>query len=124
MKIVLHDDHGGEHDVTEHVRSLYGHTVGSMDWGSGFLDTDEMLEVQEFGYLSGFEEQDLDKAIDSAAKEAERFRKYAEMPGRRVAYEKKVTETAKFLAGLHAIKDARARLFEQTDDVTGFDEQT
>lgn len=53
MKITLTQDDGTELDVTEHVRKLYDHVVSSMDWGSGFLDDEEMWEVAQVGVAIG-----------------------------------------------------------------------
>lgn len=125
MKIILHDDHGGEHDITEHVRSLYGYTVNSLDWGSGFLSGDEELEVLEIGYLTGFEDQAIDARLESQRKSLEDAERMAEDPTVNIDAEwlKRHVVTAKeYISGLERIRESRARLLALTDDVTGFDE--
>jgi hypothetical protein len=45
----------GEHlDVTEGVRALYDHCVGSMDWGSGFLTLEDATEILRVAQTCGF----------------------------------------------------------------------
>ena len=73
----------GTHDITEGVRALYDHVVGSMDWGSGFLSADDMIEVVELAKLCGFEgiedaEQQVAALRKQQEKEAERERKRKE----------------------------------------------
>ncbi len=132
MKIVLHDDHGGEHDVTEHVRSLYGHTTNSLDWGSGFLSTDEELEVLEIGFMAGF--ADLAEREGDEREEVARYEKYKQQDlatfgddqmreRQQVYYDGQIEKHQKYLAGLTEIRKRRANLFKQTDDVTNFDEE-
>ena len=45
----------GPHDVTEHVAQMYDAIVGSMDWGSEFLDWETILSILLVGKLAGFE---------------------------------------------------------------------
>lgn len=47
------------HDITEPVQVLYDLAHSSMDWGSGFLDTDEMRSVVRLAILMGWEVPDL-----------------------------------------------------------------
>jgi hypothetical protein len=54
LQITLH--RLGEHDVTDAVRKLYDLVTSSMDWGSGFLDDDEVLAVRKFAMLAGFDD--------------------------------------------------------------------
>ena len=54
MRVVLHCDDGSERDITEHFRLLYDLVVGSMDWGSGFLDLKESLQVLQIGAVTGW----------------------------------------------------------------------
>lgn len=126
MRIILHDDHGGQHDITEHVRLLYGHTVGSMDWDSGFLSTEEMLEVLEVGYLTGFE-SDFEGEIAEARRELESGLQCAEAEAARGGlnndyWAEQLSKRQAFLDGLERIRESRAKLLALTEDVTGFDE--
>lgn len=43
-----------ETDVTEAVATLYDLLRGSMDWGSGFLDIDDVLAILALGEACGF----------------------------------------------------------------------
>jgi hypothetical protein len=54
MKVILTADDGTERDITEHFRLLYDTVIASMDWGSGFLDLQEMLQVVQVGAAAGF----------------------------------------------------------------------
>lgn len=42
MRITVTHDDGTEFDITESVRCAYDSTVNSLDWGSGFLDAEEV----------------------------------------------------------------------------------
>jgi hypothetical protein len=42
-------------DITEAVEMMYDLVLNSMDWGSGFLETSEMIAVAKLGRLCGFE---------------------------------------------------------------------
>jgi hypothetical protein len=46
MRIILERDDGTTVDVTEGVQVCFDVVVGSMDWGSGFLDTEEVGQVK------------------------------------------------------------------------------
>lgn len=50
----------GGADVTEHVAAMYDALIQSTDWGSGFLDTDEVESILIVGQLAGFEAPGLD----------------------------------------------------------------
>lgn len=47
------------HDVTEAVQILFDMAHSSMDWGSGFLDSEEMRVVIKFAVLMGWQAPDL-----------------------------------------------------------------
>lgn len=53
-RIALTADDGGEHDITEAVRIMYDTVAQSLDFGSGFLDADEVLQMERLGRLAGF----------------------------------------------------------------------
>lgn len=55
MKITVTHDDGATHDITEGVQVLYDHMANSMDWGSGFLDFEEVQAIRTLGYQCGFE---------------------------------------------------------------------
>lgn len=42
-------------DITEDIAKLYDLVIGSMDWGSGFLDTEDYEAVIKVGILCGFD---------------------------------------------------------------------
>lgn len=46
-------------DCTETIAQLYDHVVSSMDWGSGFLDLEEMDRVVDFAMFMGYEPPSL-----------------------------------------------------------------
>lgn len=46
-------------DISAHVASMFDALVGSMDWGSGFLDSDQIDAIMTIGALAGW---DLSKA--------------------------------------------------------------
>lgn len=41
-------------DVTEHVANMYDALIHSMDWGSEFLDTDQVESILLIGDMLGF----------------------------------------------------------------------
>ncbi len=41
-------------DITEHVAAMYDAIVGSLDWGSGFLDVETMESVLIVAHLAGY----------------------------------------------------------------------
>lgn len=41
-------------DITEGVQVAYDTCLASMDWGSGFLDNDEMAAIIQLGIYMGF----------------------------------------------------------------------
>lgn len=45
---------GGSVDVTEGVRTLYDHLIHSLDWGSGFLTTEEAVNIITVAQQCGF----------------------------------------------------------------------
>ncbi len=55
VKITATHDNGAVHDITTGVQVLYDHMANSMDWGSGFLDFDEVQAIRALGYQCGFE---------------------------------------------------------------------
>lgn len=55
MNIIVRYEDGTEFDITDGVRVLYDCTVGSMDWGSGFFDTNEVMAVRAVARSCGFE---------------------------------------------------------------------
>lgn len=42
-------------DVTEHVAAMFDAIVGSLDWGSGFLDVDTIESILIVAELAGFD---------------------------------------------------------------------
>lgn len=55
IEIVVRDATGAETDITEAVRIAYDMVHASMDWGSGFLDADEMAQIIALAEACGFE---------------------------------------------------------------------
>ncbi len=51
--------HAGDVDITEAVQILYDIAHSSMDWGSGFLDNEEMETVIRLAVLMGWQVPDL-----------------------------------------------------------------
>lgn len=52
-------------DITEAVQILYDTTVHSMDWGSGFLDEQEMMAIINLAIHMGWELPDLGRSMPS-----------------------------------------------------------
>ncbi len=50
---------GSRHDITNAVQVLYDIAHSSMDWGSGFLDNEEMATVIQLAITMGFKLPDL-----------------------------------------------------------------
>ena len=48
------DDDGNETDIMAELATLYDVAVGSMDWGSGMLDNDEVAQVRKIARLMGY----------------------------------------------------------------------
>jgi hypothetical protein len=45
----------GNADVTEHVAAMFDALIGSLDWGSGFLSSEEIESILIVAELAGFE---------------------------------------------------------------------
>lgn len=45
----------GEADITRHLAVMYDAIIGSMDWGSGFLDIEDVEVLMEIAGLCGFQ---------------------------------------------------------------------
>lgn len=56
MRVVAIDDDGVERDVTEGVQVMYDAIYSSMDWGSGFLDAEEVFAILAVARACGFAE--------------------------------------------------------------------
>lgn len=54
MKIIVRRDDGTEADVTEAVGITYDCLRSSLDWGSGFLDAEEVNAVVRLAEAAGF----------------------------------------------------------------------
>lgn len=54
---------GVEVNITEGVQALYHLVIGSMDWGSGFLTTEDALPVARVARVCGFERADEARAL-------------------------------------------------------------
>lgn len=54
LKVTLENE-GKTYDVTEHFQVLYDNVINSLDWGSGFLDSIEALQVVQAGAAAGFQ---------------------------------------------------------------------
>lgn len=61
--VILYRQGAGEaFDVTDEFRTMYDAVVGSMDWGSGFLDTDEVRALQRIQRLASFPPDSADNS--------------------------------------------------------------
>lgn len=54
MRIELHTDDGAMADVTEAVQIVYDAMLASMDFGSGFLDTQEIEALRAMAAAAGW----------------------------------------------------------------------
>jgi hypothetical protein len=54
MRIVVQRDGAEDIDVTEGVRAMYDLLTASMDWGSGFLDIESVIEITRLAEVMGF----------------------------------------------------------------------
>ena len=55
MRVLVEHDDGTTVDVTEGVKVCFDVVVGSMDWGSGFLDYEEVHAVKTLAVSIGVE---------------------------------------------------------------------
>lgn len=55
LRITAHGPNG-EVDITDGVQVIYDQLVGSMDWGSGFLSTEEVATIRAVAAVCGFEQ--------------------------------------------------------------------
>ena len=55
MRIIVEHDDGARIDVTEGVQVCYDAATSSMDWGSGFLASDEIRAIQTLAIACGFD---------------------------------------------------------------------
>lgn len=54
-------------DVTEGVKTLYDLVINSLDWGSGFLTSEDATPLAQIGHLCGFERVDeVDRYVAKA----------------------------------------------------------
>ena len=92
MKITVTHDDGTTADITEGVQIAYDIAYGSMDWGSGFLDTEEMDAVASLAEACRFPSFEAALASVASAREAqekaqaareEQARKHAEQDAAR-----------------------------------------
>ena len=60
-RVVAITDDGTEHDVTEAVLNTFEAIEHSMDWGSGFLDIEEVISMTQLAMLCGFRTPDQTK---------------------------------------------------------------
>lgn len=51
MSTIIFRDLDKEIDITEEVKMLFDSVIHSVDWGSGFLDNQEMKQVLKIGKL-------------------------------------------------------------------------
>lgn len=97
-KIVAIQDDGAEVDVTEAVAITYDLLRNSLDWGSGFLDTQEMSHVIRLGEAAGY--ADIEDAIREAWAEwhddANRRSGYQLQPPGRMSPAEKARSIAEF----------------------------
>lgn len=74
---------GREFDITENLRVMYDAIVGSMDWGSGFLDSEEASAISRVGEVCGFELSNYDKdECANCGHVFERHGKYGDTTGK------------------------------------------
>ena len=59
---VLVQTEAGDIDITAEVAVLYDTATNSMNWGSGFLDTDEVAKIRALAKACGF--ADVDYPLD------------------------------------------------------------
>lgn len=92
MRITVTHDDGTSADITEGVQIAYDIAYGSMDWGSGFLDTEEMDAVARLAEACRF--PSFEDALESvaAAREAEERRQAAAVERDRVERERREAE--------------------------------
>lgn len=62
-------------EITEVVQIMYDIVVDSLDWGSGFLDGEEMERVLELAELCGFEVSDYNRSFARRQAEEDRERR-------------------------------------------------
>lgn len=87
MRITVTHDDGTTTDVTEGVQVTYDIARHSMDWGSGFLDLEEMDAVARLGDACRF--PDFEEALQEVH---EARRKQEEAPARRDAARRRQRE--------------------------------
>ena len=85
MRITVTHDDGTEFDITEGVQVAYDCTTSSMDWGSGFLDVEEvdaMVRLAQACRFSDFEEiaqevfQSRQRELDNHLRAPEYYARY------------------------------------------------
>lgn len=86
MKIIVQHDDGTEIDVTEGVQVAYDTAYGSMDWGSGFLDLEEMEAVARLAEACRFPSfPDALESVQRAREDQEKTLAYQEEQRRKQA---------------------------------------
>lgn len=86
LRVIAYRPDGTEVDVTEPVRVAYDCVHQSMDWGSGFLDTEEVDNIIRLGAACGF--ADFQEVIRGVWADREAARRNA---GRKSAYDPRVS---------------------------------
>lgn len=97
MKIVVTHDDGQSVDITKGVQVLYDQIASSMDWGSGFLDYEEVNAIRAVGYACGFEW--LDYELDVCAGCGHKVGEHRDAGEKRTCRKGWATHTAYYVAG-------------------------
>lgn len=80
---------GSEVEVTDGVKVIYDSVISSMDWGSGFLSTAEVLEILRCARACGFDSPGYLGTTD--------YRRYPNATADQIAdYERLLLELAAF----------------------------
>lgn len=65
-RITLIREDGTEFDITGHVQLVYDTAVGSMDYGSGMLATEEVVSLKLLAAVCGFDQVDYHTDVCTA----------------------------------------------------------
>lgn len=75
---------GRQVDVTEGVQVMYDHLIASLDWGSGFLDVEEMRAIVLLAETCGFDATEAKRSVNSRLDELRFYEEQKSCPAQRV----------------------------------------
>lgn len=74
-RIYVKNEDGTETEITEGVQALYDHLIGSLDWGSGFISTEDAVPIAHLARTCDFNAWEEAEKYVTRLEEINRLRK-------------------------------------------------